>query len=35
MFLVTISVLGIALPTEMLSTPVAEMDSCCCSGLLP
>jgi hypothetical protein len=33
MFLVTISVLGIALPTEMLSTPVAEMDSCCCSGL--
>jgi hypothetical protein len=33
MFLLTVSVLGIALPTEMLSPPVAEMDSCCCSGL--
>ena len=33
MALIAVSVLGIALPTEMLSTPVAEMDSCCCSGL--
>jgi hypothetical protein len=33
MALIAASVLGIALPTEMLSTPVAEVESCCCPGL--
>jgi len=33
MALMAVSVLGIALPTEMLSSPVVEVESCCCQGL--
>ena len=33
MALMAVSVLGIALPTEMLSSPFVEVESCCCQGL--
>jgi hypothetical protein len=33
MALIAVSVLAMALPTEMLSSPIVEVESCCCPGL--
>ena len=33
MALIAVSVLAMALPTEMLSSPIVEIESCCCPGL--